>query len=104
MPVRRHIFGDGIEAVGDRTALLVRPIGREDVVGLAAEKQRESVERELQKRYLAPGVPTVFLLDAEGVPYGIITGYEAGFGVPDWDFTAAIAATVCCFSASFRGR
>jgi thioredoxin-related protein/tetratricopeptide (TPR) repeat protein len=50
----------------------------------AAEKKRESVERDLQKRYLAPAVPTVFLLDAEGVPYGIITGYEAGFGVPKY--------------------
>jgi thioredoxin-related protein len=50
----------------------------------AAEKKRESVERDLQKRYLAPGVPTVFLLDADGVPYGIVTGYEAGFGVPKY--------------------
>jgi tetratricopeptide (TPR) repeat protein len=50
----------------------------------AAEKKRESVERDLQKRYLAPGVPTVFLLNADGVPYGIVTGYEAGFGVPKY--------------------
>ena len=50
----------------------------------AAEKKRESVERDLQKRYLAPGVPTVFLLDADAVPYGIVTGYEAGFGVPKY--------------------
>jgi tetratricopeptide (TPR) repeat protein len=47
----------------------------------AAEKKRESVERDLQKRYLAPGVPTVVLADADGVAYGISTGYTTGFGV-----------------------
>jgi tetratricopeptide (TPR) repeat protein len=47
----------------------------------AAEKNHGTVERDLQKRYLAPAVPTVFLLDADGVPYGIVTGYETGFGV-----------------------
>jgi thioredoxin-related protein len=47
-----------------------------------AEKQRERVYRDLQKRFLAPGVPVVFLLDGEGVPYGVIDGYTAGFGVP----------------------
>jgi tetratricopeptide (TPR) repeat protein len=46
------------------------------------EKQRERVDQDVQKRYLAPGVPTVLLLDADGVPFGIVTGYTAGRGVP----------------------
>jgi thioredoxin-related protein len=47
-----------------------------------AEKQRERAYRELQKRYLAPGVPQVVLADADGLPYAIVTGYTTGFGVP----------------------
>jgi thioredoxin-related protein/tetratricopeptide (TPR) repeat protein len=46
------------------------------------EKVREFRLRNLQDRYLAPGVPTVVLADADGVPYAIRTGYSQGIGVP----------------------
>ena len=45
------------------------------------EKQRERVDRQLQKRFLSPGVPVVLLLDREGVPYAYaVDGYERGTG------------------------
>ena len=45
------------------------------------EKQRERVDRELQKRFLSPGVPVVLLLDREGVPYAYaVDGYDRGTG------------------------
>ncbi|HEX4073179.1 MAG TPA: thioredoxin family protein [Planctomycetaceae bacterium] len=45
------------------------------------EKQRERVDRQLQKRFLAPGVPVVLLLDREGVPYAYaVDGYDRGTG------------------------
>jgi tetratricopeptide (TPR) repeat protein len=45
------------------------------------EKVRERAFRELQKRFLAPGVPLVVLLDREGVPYAYAAdGYDAGTG------------------------
>ena len=44
------------------------------------ERQRERTYRELQKRFLAPAVPTVYLLDHAGVPYAIWEGYKAGTG------------------------
>jgi len=46
----------------------------------AQERQRERVEGELKKRFLAPAVPTVILLDPTGVPYAILEGYKAGTG------------------------
>jgi thioredoxin-related protein len=45
------------------------------------EKVREFRLRNLQDRYLAPGVPSVVLADADGVPYAIWTGYSEGIGV-----------------------
>jgi thioredoxin-related protein len=45
------------------------------------EEARELRLRNLQERYLAPGVPTVVLADADGVPYAIGTGYSQGIGV-----------------------
>ena len=43
------------------------------------ERQRERVDRQLQKRFLSPGVPVVLLLDREGVPYAYaVDGYERG--------------------------
>ncbi|HUE16393.1 MAG TPA: thioredoxin family protein, partial [Planctomycetaceae bacterium] len=44
------------------------------------ERQRERVDRELQKRYLAPAVPEIFLVDQQGVPYAILEGYTKGTG------------------------
>jgi Thioredoxin-like len=44
------------------------------------ERKREQTDRELQNRYLAPTVPTVYLLDNEGVPYAILEGYQTGTG------------------------
>jgi thioredoxin-related protein len=44
------------------------------------ERQRERVDHELQKRYLAPAVPAIFLLDEQGVPYAILEGYTDGTG------------------------
>jgi thioredoxin-related protein len=45
------------------------------------EKQRERVDRELQKRFLAPGVPVVLLLDRVGVPYAYaVDGYKRETG------------------------
>jgi tetratricopeptide (TPR) repeat protein len=45
------------------------------------EKARERAFRELQKRFLAPGVPLVVLLDRDGVPYAYaVDGYDAGTG------------------------
>jgi thioredoxin-related protein len=46
----------------------------------AQERKREQIDRDLQNRYLAPAVPTVFLLDKEGVPYAIFEGYKSGMG------------------------
>jgi thioredoxin-related protein len=46
------------------------------------EKARERTYRELQRRFLAPGVPLVVLLDREGVPYAYaVDGYDAGSGL-----------------------
>lgn len=45
------------------------------------EQARERALRELQKRFLAPGVPLVILLDREGVPYAYaVDGYDRGTG------------------------
>jgi thioredoxin-related protein len=44
------------------------------------ERQRQRVDRELQKRYLSPAVPEVFLLDQAGVPYAVLEGYTKGTG------------------------
>jgi thioredoxin-related protein len=44
------------------------------------ERQRERVYRDVQKRYLAPAVPTVFLVDQQGAPYAILEGYKSGTG------------------------
>jgi thioredoxin-related protein len=47
----------------------------------AQEKQRERVNRQLAKRFLASGVPVVLLLDREGVPYAYaVDGYESETG------------------------
>ena len=49
--------------------------------GDSEKKARERVLRELQKRFLAPGVPLVVLLDREGMPYAYaVDGYDAGTG------------------------
>ncbi len=45
------------------------------------EEARELRLRNLQETYLARGVPTVVLADADGVPYAIWTGYSQGIGV-----------------------
>jgi thioredoxin-related protein len=44
------------------------------------EEQRESAYHDLQKRYLAPAVPTIYLLDPAGVPYAVFEGYKTGTG------------------------
>ncbi len=44
------------------------------------EQQRESAYHDLQKRYLAPAVPTIYLLDQAGVPYAVFEGYKTGTG------------------------
>lgn len=45
-----------------------------------SEAQRERVYRDLQKRYLAPTVPTIVLVDREGAPYAFFDGYKEGTG------------------------
>ena len=48
----------------------------------AQEQARERTYRELQKRFLAPGVPLAVLLDREGVPYAYaVDGYDAASGL-----------------------
>lgn len=46
------------------------------------EERREKKLMELRSHYLASAVPTVVLADADGRPYGYLTGYEVGSG-PD---------------------
>jgi thioredoxin-related protein len=46
------------------------------------ERQREQTYRALQKRFLAPAVPMIYLLDVAGVPYAIMEGYKSGTGLP----------------------
>lgn len=43
-----------------------------------AEKQREERLRKLQQQYLTPGVPTIVLADAQGIPYAYRTGHSSG--------------------------
>jgi thioredoxin-related protein len=44
------------------------------------KEQREAKRRELMDGYLVPAVPTVVLADANGRPFGYITGYDSGTG------------------------
>jgi len=48
--------------------------------GAPEDLQRKTTFMQLRSRFLAPAVPTIALADAQALPYGYITGYDADTG------------------------